>query len=97
MTSPQLPNPSDRFKSALQIFVDEFEAKPLKDKDLPQWACMAVALANAFQAFEAVGKLELMFDTSNPFDLALLAWCAEARARQRRKTAMPSTADPSRN
>jgi hypothetical protein len=99
MKTPESPIPSDRFQDSLKVFEDVLKKGKFKDEQPPEWALMAAALESGFQILEKEGKLPLMFDTTNPFDLALLAWCVEARNRENRKReeALAQAPDPSRN
>ena len=97
MENPKSRIPSDRFQDALNIFEAHLKNGSLKDENAPEWAMMAAALQRGFEVLEKDGKLHLMFDTSNSFDLAILAWCVEARLRQERKVPRASIPNPSLN
>ena len=95
MEIPKLPIPSDRFQNALTIFEEHLKKAKYQDVNPPQWAMMSAALEFGFRVLEKECKLDTMFDTSNPFDLAMLAWCVEAQLRQKRKESQ--TPNPSLN
>ncbi len=97
METPKLPIPSDRLQDSITIFAAHLKQGRLKEADAPEWAMMAAALECGFALLEKEGKLHLMFDTSNPFDLALLAWCVEAQLRQKRKEQEAQASNPSLN
>jgi len=89
--------PSERLQAVLSLFEKSLREGVLKDKSLPEWYYMASALMAAFEVFDKSGKTDLMFDTSNPFDMAMLTWCVETTVREKRKIAVTPTIDLSRN
>ena len=79
--------PSERLQAVLSLFENNLKNGVMKDKSLPEWYLMASALMAAFE----------MFDTSNPFDLAMLTLCVETTVREKRKVTVTPTIDLSRN
>ena len=89
--------PSEQLQKVLSIVETDLRDGILKDKSLPEWYVMATALVTAYDAFSEAGKLGLMFDATNSFDVAMLVWCAESSLREKRKNALASVPDPSHN
>ncbi len=89
--------PSKRLQLAVAVFEEDFRQKAPKDQPFPEWSIMASALYSAFNVFDKAEKLGFMFDTSNPFDRAMLVWCVEVDRREKEKKPQPPTIDLSRN
>ena len=89
--------PSEQLQSVLNLFEKHLKNGVLSDKSLPEWYVMATALVTAHAAFERSGQINVMFDATNSFDVAMLVWCTESSVREKRRTAVASVPDPSRN
>ena len=89
--------PSEQLQSVLNLFEKHLKNGVLSDKSLPEWYVMATALVTAHAAFDAAGKINVMFDATNSFDVAMLVWCTESSVREKRRTAVASVPDPTQN
>ena len=98
MTRIQEPTlPSEQLQSVLNLFEKHLKNGVLSDKSLPEWYVMATALVTAHAAFERSGQINVMFDATNSFDVAMLVWCTESSVREKRRTAVASVPDPTQN
>ena len=66
--------PSEQLQSVLNLFEKHLKNGVLSDKSLPEWYVMATALVTAHAAFERSGQINVMFDATNSFDVAMLVW-----------------------
>ena len=89
--------PSEQLQSVLNLFEKHLKNGVLSDKSLPEWYVMATALVTAHAAFERSGQINVMFDATNSFDVAMLVWCTESSVREKRRTAVTSVPDPRQN
>ena len=97
MSNQKTTLPSEQLQSVLNLFEKHLKNGVLSDKSLPEWYVMATALVTAHAAFERSGQINVMFDATNSFDVAMLVWCTESSVREKRRTAVASVPDPSRN
>ena len=97
MNNQKTTLPSEQLQSVLNLFEKHLKNGVLSDKSLPEWYVMATALVTAHAAFERSGQINVMFDATNSFDVAMLVWCTESSVREKRRTAVASVPDPSRN
>ena len=89
--------PSEQLQSVLNLGEKHLKNGVLSDKSLPEWYVMATALVTAHAAFERSGQINVMFDATNSFDVAMLVWCTESSVREKRRTAVASVPDPTQN
>ena len=89
--------PSEQLQSVLNLFEKHLKNGVLSDKSLPEWYVMATALVTAHAAFERSGQINVMFDATNSFDVAMLVWCTESSVREKRRTAVALVPDPRQN
>ena len=91
--------PSQKLQTVLELFEANLKEGRFKDADLPEFYVMATALMDAHASFAKAGKVPVMFDSSNPFDLAMLVWCVEAEVREKRKkeAKLATAPDPRQN
>jgi len=91
--------PSKKLQTVLTLFETDLRQEKFKDAEIPEFYLMVTALMNAHSAFAKAGKVPVMFDCTNPFDMAMLVWCVEADVREKRKNEakMETAPDPRRN
>ena len=97
MSNQKTTLPSEQLQSVLNLFEKHLKNGVLSDKSLPEWYVMATALVTAHAAFERSGQINVMFDATNSFDVAMLVWCTESSVREKRRTAVASVPDPRQN
>jgi len=80
-----IPFPSERLANALNILEANVRNRAVAGLNVPEWQVKAKALILGHEAMENAGQITAMFDLDNPFDMAMLVWCTNAKLREQRK------------